>query len=151
MRKIDADSVEIIDVECFEVSSFDNDETLIESVKRKVLKNGVPRQYGKGTVLAGFVRRTSIVQIAQVDLIKQLNPSCGSIALLIDESVGVTVRTWVQMFPEYQKVVFDFKLSGKNKYKHHTYICAAKGFLNQFQIMKLFKLRCFQQVKIHML
>jgi hypothetical protein len=115
MKKLDSDSIEVIDVECFEISSFNNDETLVESVKRKVLKNGVPRQYGKDTVLAGFVRRTSVAHLSQADLIKQLNPNCGSVSLLIDESIDVTTRTWVQMFPEYQKVVFDFKLSGKKQ------------------------------------
>ncbi len=129
MKKINTDSVEIIDVECFEISPFDNNETLVESVRRKVLKNGVHRQYGKDTVLAGFVRRTSTTHIAQVDLIKRLNPNCGSISLLIDESIGVTTRTWVQLFPEYQKVIFDFKLSGKKSVQAPYLHLRRKGVL----------------------
>ena len=128
MRKIDkTDSLEITDIECFELSTHDKKESLIESIKRKLIKNNAPRQYGKNTAVVGFVRRSSIIDASYTELIKNLNPNCGSLVLIVDEKNEVTTRSCIQLFPDYMKVTFDFKANGRKDTQNPLMTTRRKG------------------------
>lgn len=114
MKKVEeTDSLEIIDVECFEISQHDKNESVKQSIRRKLIKNGAPRQYGKNTAIVGFTMRPSLIDSHYAEDIKSLNPGCGSLTLIVDEQKGMTVRSCIQLLPNYQKVDFDFKAKGK--------------------------------------
>jgi hypothetical protein len=124
MRKIEeTDSLEILDVECFELSQFDTHESLMQSIIRKLTRSGAPVQYGKNTVVVGFLMRKGIINgfIDPVE-IKQIKPNCGAIAILADEMMGKTTRSFIQLFPDYQKIIFDFKIKGK-KETQKAFLC----------------------------
>lgn len=115
MKKVEeTDSLEIIDIECFILSPYDKNESVTQSVKRKLTKNGNPIQYGKNTVVVGFLMRNGIINgLVDSKEINQIEPSCGAVAILTDEMVGKTIRSFIQLFPNYQKIIFDFKAKGK--------------------------------------
>lgn len=128
MRKIDeTDSLEIMDIECFELSEHDKNESLIEAIKRKLTKNNAPRQYGENTAIVGFLRRSLIIDASITEHIKNINPNCGSLVLVVDEKIGITTRSCVQLFPNYVKVTFDFKTSGRKDTQNPLMTTQRKG------------------------
>ena len=130
MRKIEeTDSLEITDIECFELSEHDKNQSLIKSIKRKLTKNNAPRQYGKNTAVVGFVRRFSIIDATLAEHIKDINPNCGSLVLIVDEKIEMTTRSCIQLFPYYIKVTFDFKASGREDTQNSLMTTQRKGTL----------------------
>lgn len=123
------DSLEIIDVECFELSQYDTHESVMQSIQRKIIKNGAPRQYGKNTAVVGFVRRSLLIDSYYTEDVKNLNPGCGSLSLIVDEKEGMTMRACIQLFPVYQKIIFDFKTKGRKGKQNPLITTHRKGTL----------------------
>jgi hypothetical protein len=91
-------------VEVFELSQHDS-EPIAESIKRK-LKN----QDYAGFVVIGFLMRASPIDYAGLtEAIRKASPKVGALSLLVHERLdGSTVMTYIQLYPKFAKVKFDF-------------------------------------------
>jgi len=91
--------------------------------------------------------RDSIISPYDAEVLKELNPDCGSIALLLDEKEGKTTRTWMQLFPTLEKVVFNFKLSGIKNIQRPYIHTRRKGNLATITEGEIIKVDMFPNFK----
>lgn len=92
-----------LSVEVFEISEHDA-EPVEKSIERKL--NG--KDYS-GMMVIGFVKREGVLDHEKIARrLKALNPMAGSVCLLVSEGTGGTSRSFIQLFPDVQKVTADF-------------------------------------------
>ncbi len=72
-----------------------------------VILSGVRIPPSPQKIRIGFLMRNGIINGLFIpDEIRQIKPNCGSVAILANEMTGETTRSFVQLFPEYQKIIF---------------------------------------------
>jgi hypothetical protein len=90
-------------VEVFELSEFDQEPVEV-SIERKLRD----KDYS-GMMVIGFVRRFGGFNHVDVaSHIQNLRPKAGSVSLLVQEDVGTTSISLIQLFPDRIKVKFDY-------------------------------------------
>ncbi len=100
-----SDSLSVQPVEVFEISQYDSDEDLFNSIQRKL--NG---QDYRGMLVVGFVMRsTGFNHIAMAARIKALGPKVGALdIILVEDSGKPTEMSCIELFPMPAKRSCDF-------------------------------------------